>query len=102
MRNTRTTTLAAALVLASVSIAAAQEENEAMMDMDMDMNMMHGCMQAMSTLDADEDGEISEEEFMQAHAEMFAAMDKNGDGNLTGDEQMMMEGMRHHKMNGKE
>lgn len=98
MRITRNTTFAAALMLASLPIAA-QEENEAMMDMDMDM--MHGCMQAMSTLDADEDGEISEEEFMQAHAEMFAAMDENGDGNLTGDEQMM-KGMRHHKMNGKE
>jgi Ca2+-binding EF-hand superfamily protein len=96
MRKLLSTTLAATFMIATVSVVAAQGMKMGMMDMD----MMHGCMQGMKMMDANEDGAVSKEEFMQAHEEMFATMDKDGDGKLGAKEQkMMMEDMMgHHGM----
>jgi uncharacterized low-complexity protein len=41
-------------------------------------------------MDADKDGAISKEEFMQHHEKKFAKKDKNSDGKLTEDEMKMM------------
>jgi uncharacterized low-complexity protein len=51
----------------------------------------------MENLDADGDGNVTREEFMQGHAGMFSKLDANGDGVLDADEQgagmkMMQEG----------
>ncbi|MEX2496641.1 MAG: hypothetical protein WD448_11155 [Woeseia sp.] len=90
-----TATFAAILVTAAASMLMAQER-EPRMEM-----MQKGGMQMMKKMDADENGEISKGEFVQAHEEMFASMDKNGDGKLDQEEQTaMMERMRRHKMEG--
>jgi Ca2+-binding EF-hand superfamily protein len=53
----------------------------------------------MKSMDADGNGEISKEEFVQAHEEMFDSMDENGDGMLDREEQAtMMQKMKHHEM----
>ncbi len=44
----------------------------------------------MKMMDADEDGAVSKEEFMQHHEEKFTKKDKNADGKLTDDEMKMM------------
>jgi uncharacterized low-complexity protein len=51
----------------------------------------------MKSMDADGDGSVTKEEFMQGHEVMFGRMDANGDGVIDADEQsagmkMMMEG----------
>ncbi len=43
-------------------------------------------MCGMKTLDADGDGSITKEEFMQGHEAMFGKMDKNSDGAIDADE----------------
>jgi len=90
------TTLIVTLMIATVSVVAAHGMKMGMID----MAMMHGCMHGMKIMDANEDGAVSKQEFMQAHEKMFAAMDKDGDGKLGAKEQqMMMEGMmKHHGM----
>jgi hypothetical protein len=96
MRKLLGTTLIATLMIVTVSVVAAQGMKMGMMDMD----MMHGCMHGMKMMDANEDGAVSKQEFMQAHEKMFAAMDKDGDGKLGAKEQQMMVGgmMKHHGM----
>jgi len=42
----------------------------------------------MKNLDANSDGNVTKEEFMQGHNAMFGKMDANGDGMLDADEQM--------------
>ena len=76
MKNLHIRLITAVLIGATASIAAAQEMEHG------SMGMMHGCMQGMQKMDANEDGEISKDEFVQAHEQMFAAMDKDGDGAL--------------------
>lgn len=49
-----------------------------------------GMKMMMKKMDADEDGAISKEEFMQHHEKKFAKKDKNADGKLTEDEMKMM------------
>jgi Ca2+-binding EF-hand superfamily protein len=49
-------------------------------------------MQSMQKMDADEDGAVSKEEFMQAHAQMFASMDGDGNGALSAQERTAMMG----------
>jgi uncharacterized low-complexity protein len=44
----------------------------------------------MKKMDADEDGAVSKEEFMQHHEKKFTKKDKNEDGKLTEDEMKMM------------
>ncbi len=44
----------------------------------------------MKKMDADGDGAISKEEFMQHHEKKFAKKDKNADGKITEDEMKMM------------
>ncbi len=44
----------------------------------------------MKMMDANEDGSISKEEFMQHHEKKFTEKDKNKDGQLTADEMKMM------------
>ena len=44
----------------------------------------------MKMMDADEDGAVSKEEFMQHHEKKFTQKDKNEDGQLTADEMKMM------------
>ena len=44
----------------------------------------------MKMMDADKDGAVSKEEFMQHHEEKFTKKDKNADGKLTDDEMKMM------------
>ncbi|MEN8132896.1 MAG: hypothetical protein ABFS45_22495 [Pseudomonadota bacterium] len=51
----------------------------------------------MKSMDADGDGSVTKEEFMQGHEVMFSRMDANGDGVIDADEQsagmkMMKEG----------
>jgi len=51
----------------------------------------------MQSLDADGDGKITKDEFMQGHADVFSKMDTNGDGVIDASEQgtgmkMMKEG----------
>lgn len=93
MHSTFGTAFAAAILLGIASTAPAQETEK------MDMDMMQGCMHGMKMMDTDADDAVSKEEFTQAHEEMFAAMDEDGDGKLDGDElKMMMEGMQHHGM----
>ena len=51
----------------------------------------------MKTMDADGDGSVTKEEFMQGHEAMFGRLDANGDGVIDADEQsagmkMMKEG----------
>lgn len=87
--------ITAVLISAAGVSAAAQDMANGKMDMgNMDMGMMRGCMQAMQGMqgmDANEDGEISKDEFVRAHEEMFAAMDQDGDGALdTKNGEMMM------------
>lgn len=41
-------------------------------------------------MDANGDGEITREEFMAPHGEMFSRMDKNGDGKVTAEEMQAM------------
>lgn len=84
-------TFTAAILLAIAWTAPAQEPG-------MDKGMMQGCMHGMKMMDTDADDAVSKEEFTRAHEEMFAAMDKDGDGKLDGDElkMMMMDGMQHH------
>ena len=83
MEILHTRLIAAVLISATGSIAAAQDMTNGEMDMgNMDMGMMRGCMQGMQRMDANEDGEISKDEFVRAHEEMFAAMDQDGDGAL--------------------
>lgn len=85
MKNLHIRLITAVLIGATASIAAAQEMEHG------SMGMMHGCMQGMQKMDANEDGEISKDEFVQAHEQMFAAMDKDGDGALDmKDGEMMM------------
>jgi len=47
-------------------------------------------MCGMKMMDADEDGAVSKEEFIQHHEEIFTKKDKNADGKLTDDEMKMM------------
>jgi uncharacterized low-complexity protein len=49
-----------------------------------------GMKMMMKKMDADEDGAISKEEFMQHHEKKFDKKDKNEDGKLTEDEMKMM------------
>jgi uncharacterized low-complexity protein len=49
-----------------------------------------GMKKMMKKMDTDEDGAISEEEFMSHHEEKFNKMDKNNDGKVTEDEMKMM------------
>lgn len=81
----------ALLVTAAASILVAQEREPG-------METMHKGMQMLSKMDADGNGEISREEFVQAHEKMFDSMDENGDGTLDQDEQSeMMRRMERHK-----
>jgi hypothetical protein len=85
-----TATVAAVLVVAAASMLMAQETKPR-------MDRMHSGMQMMKHMDADGNGEISREEFMQAHEKMFDSMDENGDGTLDQEEQgKMMQKMKHH------
>lgn len=105
MRKLLNATLAASLITASASMLMAQETEPR-------MERMHKGMQAMKNMDADGNGEISKEEFVQAHEEMFASLDENGDDKLDQAEQKAMmekmmrrhktEGMDHHEMEGKD
>ena len=49
-----------------------------------------GMKMMMKKMDADKDGAISKEEFMQHHEKKFTKKDKNADGKLTEDEMKMM------------
>lgn len=81
----------ALLVTAAASMLVAQEREPG-------MEKMHKGMQMLSKMDADGNGEISREEFVQAHEKMFDSMDENGDGTLDQDEQSeMMRRMERHK-----
>ncbi|HET6630576.1 MAG TPA: hypothetical protein VFG91_12445 [Woeseiaceae bacterium] len=95
MRKLLSAILAATLITSAASMLMAQETEPG-------MKRMHRGMQAMKDMDADGNGEISKEEFVKAHEEMFASMDENGDGKLDQEEQraMMEKMMRHHKMEG--
>ena len=91
MRKGFTITFAAMLATAAAATVMAQESEPG-------MEKMHKGMQMLSKMDADGNGEISREEFVQAHEQMFDAMDDNGDGTLDQEEQSaMMERMKHHK-----
>ena len=91
MKILHTYLITAVLISATSSIAAAQDMTEGKMDMgNMDMGMMGGCMQAMQRMDANEDGEISKDEFVRSHEEMFATMDQDGDGALDANNGEMM------------
>ena len=84
-------TLAAVLLTGSSSALMAQE----------DKPRMHRGMHMMQKWDTDGNGELSKDEFMQAHERMFDAMDENGDGTLDRQElEAMMSKMRHHKGSG--
>jgi Ca2+-binding EF-hand superfamily protein len=75
--------------------ATAMAQAMAAEEMEMDMDKMgEDGMGGMQMMDADKDGKISKDEFMQAHAKMFAAMDRNKDGALDASEREMM--MMHH------
>ena len=83
MKILHTRLFTAVLISATGSIAAAQDMiNGKMGTGNMDMGMMRACMQGMQRMDANEAGEISKDEFVQAQEEMFAAMDQDGDGAL--------------------
>jgi len=45
-----------------------------------------GCKCDMRKMDADGDGRVTREEFMQGHAEIFSVVDANGDGVIDADE----------------
>ena len=95
MKMLHTRLITAVLISVTGSFAAAQDMTNGKMDMgNMDMGMMRGCMQPMQNMqrmDANEDGEISKDEFIRAHEEMFSAMDQDGDGALdTKNGEMMM------------
>jgi uncharacterized low-complexity protein len=49
-----------------------------------------GMEMMMKKMDADKDGTISKDEFMQHHEKKFDKKDKNSDGKLTEDEMKMM------------
>ena len=99
MRNVLGTSVPVALLIAGLSIAASAEERGPMGNMNMDqMKMMRGCMQGMGRMDVNKDGNVSKEEFLQAHENMFAAMDQNDDGTLTDDELQKMMEMKHDDM----
>jgi Ca2+-binding EF-hand superfamily protein len=67
------------------------------MEMEMDKKGMAGMH--MQMMDADGDGKISKDEFMQGHEKMFNAMDQNKDGVLDANElkMMMHQGRMTHK-----
>jgi hypothetical protein len=80
------------LTVAAASMLMAQETEP-------QTDRMHKGMQMMKAMDADGNGEISREEFVQAHEKMFDSMDENGDGTLDQEEQAaMMQKMRQRKM----
>jgi hypothetical protein len=88
-----TTTVAAAVVVAGTSMLTAQESKP-------QMDRMHKGMEMMKDMDADANGEISREEFVQAHEKMFDSMDENGDGALDQEEQATMMRKMHHESDG--
>lgn len=92
MYRSFTVTVAAVLAVAASSLLMAQE-NEARTD-----RMHRGMQMMMEHMDADGNGEISREEFVQAHEKMFDSMDENGDGTLDQEElAAMREKMRHRR-----
>ena len=54
----------------------------------------------MRRMDADGDGKVTREEFMQGHAAMFDSMDSNGDGVIDADEKGAHHGKKHCRMHG--
>lgn len=80
--------LTAMLVTGAASALVAQESEP----------RMHKGKQMMEKMDTDGNGELSRDEFMQAHEKMFDAVDENGDGTLDREElAAMKQRMRHHK-----
>ena len=84
-------TVTAVLVVGAASMLMAQEPERR-------MDRTHQGMQMMKRMDADGNGEISREEFMQAHEKMFDAMDENGDGTLDQEELSAMMRKKHRRM----
>ena len=94
MNKLLTTFTAGALATMTISIYA-----EGRIETEMGKKGMGGMH--MQMMDADGDGKIAKDEFMQAHEKMFSAMDKDKDGTLGADERKMMMhhgGMMHRGM----
>ena len=63
--------------------------------------MRKGGKCGMQRMDADGDGKVTRDEFMQGHEDMFSRIDKNADGVIDGSERdAHRQMMRHHKGKG--
>ena len=93
MNKLLTAFTAGALVTITISAFAGEK-----MEMDeREMSGMH-MQKREQMMDANGDGKISKDEFMQGHEKMFNAWDQNKDGQLdTSERQAMMQKMMMHK-----